>query len=265
MSRLTWLLLCLLPGLAATQQSVIPRYREASQGDPEAQVVVGHYYENQYAATRIGRNLTEAREWYERSARQRHSAGMMYLARLSLRTEPEVHDPANAFYWLDRLYAANHPETGCNAGLARFYAEGVPSADGKGKSKPDPQRAYYHILLQISTGSTPHDIGLLKGRMQAQLTAAEIKEVEDRAFRWVEDHNKPALKIEAEQGGGDGSSKGGKKKDKDGKSTTTDEPIDTSDKALDLAIKNQQESARQVAPLGKQKRYVLPGTDREKK
>lgn len=265
MSRLTLLLLCLLPGLLAAQQSVIPRYREATLGDPEAQVVVGHYYENQYAATRIGRNLSEAREWFERAARQRHAAGMMYLARLSLRTEPEVHDPANAFYWFDRLYASNHPETGCNAALAKFYADGVPSADGKGRSKPDPQRAYYHILLQISTGSTPYDIGVLKGRMQAQLTAAEVKDIEDRAFRWVEEHNKPAVRIDADQTDGEGSPKGGKKKDKDGKATTTDEPIDTSDKARDLAIKNQQESARQVTPLGKQKRYVLPGTDREKK
>ena len=265
MFRLPLLLLILLPGFVSAQQALIPRYREAERGDPESQVLVGQYYENQHAGTRIGRNLTEARDWYERSARQRHADGMRHLALLSLRPEPEVHSPADAFYWMDRLYEANHPESGCNAALARFHAEGVPAADGKSRAAPDPQRAYYHVLLQVSTGYVPHDVGQLRGKLLGQLTAAQAKDVEERAFRWIEDHNKPALKPDLGPAGGDAAAKGGKKPDKDGKATTTDEPIDTADKALELAIKNQQESARQVAPLGKPKRYVLPGTDREKK
>jgi hypothetical protein len=117
----------------------------------------------------------------------------------------------------------------------------------------------------------PHDVTEIKSRVRGKLTAAEVTDIEDRAFRWVEDHNKPGFKLDVELAAGEGQDKAGKKnkdgkaKDKDGKATTTDEPIDTSDKALDLAIKNQQESAKQVAPLGKQKRYLLPSADREKK
>lgn len=270
MPRLLRLGLCLLPILGLAQEPPIPRYREAELGNAEAQVEVGHYYVIQYAKNHIGRNLTEALDWYGRAAKQRDTVGMMRLAELYLRPEPEVHSPADAFEWYDRLYRSNRPGTGCNAALARFYAEGVPSADGKVKSPPDLRRAYYHILLQASCGYCPHDIAALRPNVRAQLSADEAKDIEDRAFRWVEDHNKPAPGFDADPAGGDGSAKGGRRKNKDGKdkddkATTTDEPVDTSDKALELAIKNQQESARQVAPLGKQKRYLLPTADREKK
>jgi hypothetical protein len=271
MVRLLFLGLCLLPSLGFAQEPVIPRYREAELGNAEAQVEVGHYYVIQYAKNRIRRNLTEALDWYGRAAKQRNTLGMMRLAELHLRPEPEVHSPADAFDWYDRLYESNRPGTGCNAALARFYAEGVPTRDGKAASPPDLRRAYYHTLLQASTGSMPHDVTEIKSRVRGKLTAAEVKDIEDRAFRWVEDHNKPGFKLDVELAAGEGPDKDGKKnkdgkdKNKDGKATTTDEPIDTSDKALDLAIKNQQESAKQVAPLGKQKRYLLPSADREKK
>ncbi|GDY18431.1 hypothetical protein LBMAG55_17540 [Verrucomicrobiota bacterium] len=264
MVRLLFLGLCLLPSLGFAQEPVISRYREAELGNAEAQVEVGHYYVIQYARNRIRRNLTEALDWYGRAAKQRNTLGMMRLAELHLRPEPEVHSPADAFDWYDRLYESNRPETGCNAALARFYAEGVPARDGKPASPPDLRRAYYHALLHASTGIMPPDLTEIKSRARGKLTAAEVKDVEDRAFRWVEDHNKPGFKLEVELAAGEGPDKAGKK-NKDGKATTTDEPIDTSDKALDLAIKNQQESAKQVAPLGKQKRYLLPSADREKK
>ena len=270
MSRLLLLGLALAPSFAAAQEPLIPRYREAEQGNAEAQVEVGHYYAIQYAKNHIGRNLDEARDWYGRAAKQRDTLGMMRLAELHLRPEPEVHDPAAAFEWYDRLYRSNRPGTGCNGALARFYLEGVPSADGKVKSAPDYQRSYYHSLLELSTGHASPEVVAVKNQARVRLTAAEVKDLEDRAFRWVEDHNKPAFRLETDA---EGAAKGGARKnqdkqdgkDKDGKATTTDEPVDTSDKALALAIKNQQESARQVAPLGKQKRYLLPSADRDKK
>lgn len=268
MSRLLLLGLALAPSFLPAQEPLIPRYREAERGDAEAQVEVGHYYVIQYAKNHIGRNLEEARDWYGRAAKQRDTLGMMRLAELHLRPEPEVHDPAAAFEWYDRLYRSNRPGTGCNRALARFYVEGVPSADGKARSAPDYRLAYYHSVLELSRGCSAPEVVAVKNQARAQLTAADVKDLEDRAFRWVEDHNKPALLPEAE-----GLAKGGSRKnkdnpdgkDKDGKATTTDEPVDTSDKALALAIKNQQESARQVAPLGKQKRYLLPAADRDKK
>lgn len=266
MRRLLLLGTILLPTFGRAQEPLIPRYREAELGNAEAQVEVGHYYAVQYAKNRIGRNLVEARDWYGRAARQRDTTGMMRLAELHLRPEPEVHDPAAAFEWYDRLYRDNRPGTGCHAALARFYADGVPSADGKAKSSPDPRKAYYHCLLQLSTGNSPHDIGQLTRELRGRLTDAEVRDAEEQAFRWVEGHNKPGLKPEVAATGKGGARSGkGDKEDKDGKATTTDEPVDTADKALALAIKNQQESARQVAPLGKQKRYALPSADREKK
>ena len=265
MYRRALLACCLLPCLLFAEQVLIPRYREAERGVAEAQVEVGHYYVNQYAATQVGRNLSEARDWYGRAAKQGYPVGMLRLAELNLRREPEVHDPAEAHYWMDKLYEGNHPETGCNIALARFYAEGAPSRDGKANAAPEPARAYYHIVLQSASGWLPPDLTALRQRLRKQLTEAQVKDAEDRAFRWVEDHNKPALKLEGEGAPRDGTAKDGRKKDKDGKATTTDEPIDTADKALELAIKNQQESARQVQPLGKQKRYLLPTTDRDKK
>ncbi|MEY4853610.1 MAG: enhanced entry protein EnhC [Verrucomicrobiota bacterium] len=265
MSRLSLLLLALLPGLLPAQQTLIPRYRAAELGDPDAQVEVGQYYVSQAHATALARNLTEARDWYDRAAKQGHPIGMLRLAELHLRAEPEVRDPVEAFRWMDRLYETNHPESGCNAALARFYVEGVAARDGRVAVDVDPRKAYYHILLQQASGSLPHDLGLLRADLRKRLPPADVKDAEDRAFRWVENHNKPALRPDTELAAGDGSAKAGKKTDKDGKATTTDEPIDTSDKALALALKHQQESARQVAPLGKPQRYVLPGPARDKK
>ena len=265
MSRLSVLLLALLPGLLPAQQTLIPRYRAAELGDPAAQVEVGQYYVSQAHATSLARNLTEARDWYDRAAKQGYPVGMLRLAELHLRDEPEVRDLAEAFRWMDRLYETNHPESGCNAALARFYADGVPARDGRVAVAADPRKAYYHIILQQAAGTLPHDLGLLRADLRKRLSPADVKDVEDRTFRWVEDHNKPALRPDSELAAGDGSAKGSKQPDKDRKATTTDEPIDTSDKALALALKHQQESARQVTPLGKQQRYVLPGPARDKK
>ena len=260
--RGVFLFVFILGQALASEQRVIDEYHDAMRGDAEAQVKVAKYYENMYEKTKIGSNLSEAQDWFNKAAKQKNVEGMWGLAKLSQRPEVEVHNVSTAFHWYQQLYENNQPGTGCNYQLGVMYVTGG-YAEPPGKQEYF--KAYYHLLLQRASG-IELDIGHnYESLAKSKLSAAQIKDAQDQAFRWVEDHNKPRLKTSEQIAGGSKNSSNGqnKKDDNDNSPTAKEQAVDTSDKALALALKNAQENARAVTPLGKTKKYTLPNTDRD--
>ena len=250
--------------LLAAEALVIPEYREAELGNAAAQVKVGTYYVNMYAKTKIGDNLTEAADWFNKAAKQKNPEAMYNLAKLYGRPEPEVHNTAESFHWWDELYDRNQIATGCNFELCRMYATGTYAEPA---GKPDFFKAYYHLLLQRAAGIEPSECRTYENLALKQLSPSQIKDAKDRAFRWIEDHNKPRFKLEdelnARNNGGNGNNNKSNNDNNDTRPTAKEQAVDTSDKALALAQKNAQENARLVNPLGKSKKYQLPGSDQD--
>jgi TPR repeat protein len=262
----SFICLLLAPVVWAVDGIVIPEYREAELGKAEAQVHVGNYYVNMFVKTQIANNLTEAADWYRKAAKQRNPEGMTLLAKLYLRPEPEVHNVAEAFHWFNELYEQNHIISACNYELGRMYVTGTYAEPA---GKPEYFKGYYHLLIQRATGIEFDSMRVMENTALRNLSASQIKDAKDRAFRWVEDHNKPRLSVEEQVAIATGNNNAyisrtnnDNKNDKNDTSPTAKEKaVDTSDKALDLARKNAQENARTIRPLGKTQKYELPTTD----
>ena len=230
----------------------IPEYHEALSGDREAQERVGRYYMEMYAKGGLHQHFEDGMGWFRKSARQGYFVAMcdIFVARLD--GKPADRDVQEANEWLQRLHERGRVETGYAARLALLHASGELGVVDKPK-------AYFFCLIQRMTGLVPYEVGKLQARLKAELKPEQVAQAEKDAYDWWEDRNKPARPVVVAPGGSRGETKkeGGQK----GDGTKEEGAVDTSEKAQDLATKNRQESERRIKPLGKESKYVLPGSD----
>jgi len=223
----------------------IPEYHEAMSGDREAQERVGRYYMEMYAKGGLKQHFEDGMGWFRKSARQGYFVAMRAIFVARLDGKPADRDVKEANEWLQRLHELGRVETGYPERLALLHASGELGV-------VDNPKAYFFCLLQRMTGSTPHEVGKLQARLKAELKPEQVAQAEKDAYDWWEDRNKPARPVVVAGVKGDGNS---------GDDSKDGGPIDTSKKAQDLAAKNRQESERRIKPLGKESKYILPGSD----
>jgi TPR repeat protein len=155
----------------------------ANAGDAAAQIRIGEFYA---AGKSVGRDLSQAAEWYRKAAEKGDVAGQLHLAALYRDGGKGFpRDMAQAAAWYRK--AAEQGDTGAQGilGVLYSYGQGVPHNDVE---------AYYWFDLAASVkGPNQAQYAANRQMVGTRITADELEDVQDRVAKWQAAHPRPGV------------------------------------------------------------------------